>query len=184
MRSSRHNAERQKDAHASSKHELPHEDDHQQSRSQGKPRDESENIHRTVDSEQTTSIAAPITHETVNPHVHEIKEERITREIHTHDVYHRVQPVIDVEIKPTRHLVPDGKGRLVEVAEKDLPDCTGTNQEWYIAKRIAHGDQSASRDPPELARAKNEGEKKFTTAEGIERTETTVVHPPTLEAQG
>ncbi|KAK3690433.1 hypothetical protein B0T22DRAFT_463592 [Podospora appendiculata] len=179
MRSARHNADRQKDA--SSKHEV--HDDHEESYSQGKTLDESGNVKRTVDSEQTTSVVAPVTHETVNPHVHEIKEERITREIHTHDVYHRVQPVIEVEIKPTRHLVPDGKGRLMEVAEKDLPDCTGKNQEWYIAKRIAHGDQSASRDPPELARAKNEGEKTFTTAEGIERTETTVVHPPTLEAQ-
>ncbi|KAI1469513.1 uncharacterized protein F4812DRAFT_470432 [Daldinia caldariorum] len=60
----------------------------------------------TVDTDQTITYAPAVTHETIRPHVHEIMEEQIYREIHNHDVYHRIQPVYDVEILPARHFVP------------------------------------------------------------------------------
>lgn len=45
-------------------------------------------------------------HETILPTVHHIRHEEITREIHTHDVYHRQLPIIDVQVLPARHFVP------------------------------------------------------------------------------
>ncbi|KAK9420444.1 hypothetical protein SUNI508_06440 [Seiridium unicorne] len=90
----------------------------------------------TVDTDQTTTHRpaprAAVVHETVRPHVHEIIEERIHRDIHTHDHYHYIQPVYELELLPARHFVPDPEGRLVEVSESDLPDCTGANQKWAI----------------------------------------------------
>ncbi|KAI1799462.1 hypothetical protein F4811DRAFT_568198 [Daldinia bambusicola] len=88
----------------------------------------------TVDTDQTVTYAPAVTHETIRPHVHEIMEEQIYREIHNHDVYHRIQPVYDVEILPARHFVPGPEGRLVEVPESSLPECTGLNQKWHVSK--------------------------------------------------
>lgn len=62
-------------------------------------------------------------------------EEQITRDIHTHDHYHYIQPVYELEVLPARHFLEDAEGGLVEVTEADLPDCTGENQRWAIAER-------------------------------------------------
>ena len=40
------------------------------------------------------------------PEVHHIRHEQVTREIHTHDVYHRELPIIDVQVLPARHVIP------------------------------------------------------------------------------
>ncbi|KAF3013541.1 hypothetical protein E8E14_009721 [Neopestalotiopsis sp. 37M] len=74
----------------------------------------------------------PVTHEVIRPHVHEIREEQIHREIHTYDHYHYVQPVYDIEVLPARHFAPAADGQLREVPAGDLPECTGTNQKWSI----------------------------------------------------
>ncbi|ETS81840.1 hypothetical protein PFICI_06842 [Pestalotiopsis fici W106-1] len=74
----------------------------------------------------------PVTHETVFPHVHEIREEQIYRDIHTYDHYHYVQPVYDLEVLPARHFAPAADGQLREVSARDLPECTGANQKWSI----------------------------------------------------
>ncbi|KAI8962149.1 hypothetical protein F5Y11DRAFT_366148 [Daldinia sp. FL1419] len=76
----------------------------------------------------------PVTHETIRPHVHEILEEQIHREIHNHDVYHRIQPVYEVEILPARHFIPGPDGGLIEVPEDSIPECTGMNQKWHVSK--------------------------------------------------
>lgn len=88
---------------------------------------------RTVDSYLTWIIA--VTHEVVQPQVHEIVEEQITRDFHTYDEYRYIQPVYELEILPARHFVEGVDGGLVEVSESDLPDCTGANQRWEIAER-------------------------------------------------
>lgn len=63
-----------------------------------------------------------MTHEHIIPKVHHVREEHITRDIHSHAVYHHVQPVIDVQVLPTKHYVPakDGSGALIEVDETQL----------------------------------------------------------------
>ncbi|KAI1384357.1 uncharacterized protein F4822DRAFT_445829 [Hypoxylon trugodes] len=88
----------------------------------------------TEDIDENVSYASVVTHETVHPQVHEILEEQIHRDVHNHDVYHRIQPVYDVEFLPARHFVPGPSGDLVEVSENDLPGCTGPNQRWYLDK--------------------------------------------------
>ncbi|KAI2464689.1 hypothetical protein F4781DRAFT_439324 [Annulohypoxylon bovei var. microspora] len=102
-------------------------------------------LSNTVDTDKTTSYAQAITHETVRPHIHEIKEEQIYRDTHTHDVYHRIQPVSDIEVLPARHFVLGSNSALVEVPEGDLPECTGLNQKWYIGEK-----------PPRIASSSSE----------------------------
>ncbi|OTA52640.1 hypothetical protein K449DRAFT_456421 [Hypoxylon sp. EC38] len=89
----------------------------------------------TVDTNETISYAPSVTHQTVRPQVHEIIEEQIHRDIHNHDVYHRIQPVYDVEVLPTRHFVPDPNGCLVEISEDDLPERTSPNQRRLAGAR-------------------------------------------------
>jgi hypothetical protein len=120
-----------------------------------------------------------VVHEVVKPHEHEIIEERVYREIHNHDVYHRVQPVLQTEILPARHYVHDANGSLVEITEDQIPHRTGEFQQWYIGKM----DSPAVQAPRLLQITKPTVVKdiKYTTPEGFERRETTIVHPPELE---
>ncbi|KAI0845944.1 hypothetical protein F5Y00DRAFT_272608 [Daldinia vernicosa] len=89
----------------------------------------------TVDTDETVTYAPAVTHETIRPQAHEILEEQIYRDIHNHDVYHRIQPVYEVEILPARHFVPGPDGGLVEVPQGSIPECTGVNQKWHVSKR-------------------------------------------------
>ena len=125
-----------------------------------------------------------VIHENVTQDVHHIREEVITREIHTHDNYHRILPIVDVEVLPPRHFLPVEGGGLVEVSASEVP---GRGQNWVIAETASKipSDQAApqgrrkftARDFPG-----NEGEfKKYVTPEGVERTEQTWVHYPELE---
>ncbi|KAI1102556.1 hypothetical protein F4804DRAFT_260798 [Jackrogersella minutella] len=108
-----------------------------------------ERITNNTDTDTTKSYAQAVTHETICSHVHEITEEHVYREIHNHDVYHRIQPVYDVEILPARHFVLDPDGGLVEVSEDDLPDCTGLNEKWYVGKKVPRVVPSSSKDEEE-----------------------------------
>ena len=63
-----------------------------------------------------------VVQEKVIEKVHHKREEVITRDIHTHDVYHHILPVIDVEILPTRHYLQVEGGDLVEVGADEVPD--------------------------------------------------------------
>ncbi|KAG9808051.1 hypothetical protein KCU68_g21667, partial [Aureobasidium melanogenum] len=96
------------------------------------------NLENTVDTDVTETWAPAVTHETVQPQVHHIREEVITREIHNHDVYHRILPIIDIEVLPARHFVPTGNGdELMEISEDEIPGRTGYNQQWFIGEMLS-----------------------------------------------
>lgn len=126
-------------------------------------------------------------HETVRKEVHNVRQEVITREIHNHDVYHRILPVIDVEVLPTRHFLPVEGGGLVEISAAEVP---GRGNKWVVAETASKipSDQPAPIRPSRFtAREFQETEgdaKKYMTPEGFERTEETWVHPPELETGG
>ncbi|KAH9989364.1 hypothetical protein F4779DRAFT_638102 [Xylariaceae sp. FL0662B] len=138
------------------------------------------NLSDTVDADQVTSYAPAATHTTVRPYVREIKEEQIYREIHNHDVFHRIQPVYELEVLPTRHFVPGPDSSLIEVSGDNLPNCTSTSQRWFVAEKPAESAQPSSKEPPKTSTARD-AVAKYITPEGFERIETTIVHTPTLE---
>ncbi|PVH77233.1 hypothetical protein DL98DRAFT_656900 [Cadophora sp. DSE1049] len=96
-------------------------------------------LSNTVDTDVTTKTLPAVTHEHVTPVRHEIREERIIREIHTHEVRHHILPVLETEFLPTKHYVqsPDGN-TLVEIPESQVPKhkITGSmNRTWSLSKR-------------------------------------------------
>lgn len=102
-------------------------------------------------------------------------------------MYHRILPVIDVEVLPPRHFLPVEGGGLVEIHSSEVP---GRGQNWVIAE-TASKIPSDQRAPTATNRFSardfvgNEGNpKRYITAEGVERTEETWVHPPELETGG
>ena len=128
-----------------------------------------------------------LVHETVRPEVHHIREEHITREIHNHDIYHRILPIIDVEVLPPRHFLPVEGGGLVEISADEVP---GRGKHWVVAETASKisSDQPAPRTTNRFSAREfigSEGDsRRYITPEGYERTEDTWVHPPELEVGG
>lgn len=135
------------------------------------------NLTNTVDTDVTVKQAPAVVHETIIPEVLNIREEKIEREIHTYDVFHRIQPIIDVEVLPPRHFIPVEGGGLREVSADDLPGQTG---HWGIVETVTKEPPVAQRPPPPPAAPEKISEKTYVTEDGILRTETTWKHPPTL----
>ncbi|KAL8692719.1 MAG: hypothetical protein Q9218_002308 [Villophora microphyllina] len=141
----------------------------------------------TYDTEVVEKVAPAVVHETVHKDVHHLREEVITREIHTHDVYHRILPVIDVEVLPPRHFLPVEGGGLVEISGKEVP---GRGKNWVIAETASKipSDQTAPSQQRIFSARQFPGREgdavRYRTSEGHERTEETWVHPPELETGG
>ncbi|KAL2039811.1 hypothetical protein N7G274_007211 [Stereocaulon virgatum] len=152
------------------------------------PRDAQEVINRskndTYDTLVTEKVAPAVVHETVHRDIHHVREEQITRDIHNHDVYHRILPVIDVEVLPPRHFLPVEGGGLVEISASEVP---GRGNNWVIAETASKipSDQAAPRAARQFTAREFSGREgdslKYTAPEGHVITEQTWVHPPELE---
>ncbi|KAF1349093.1 hypothetical protein BDV97DRAFT_355002 [Delphinella strobiligena] len=139
-------------------------------------------LQNTVDTTVNEKWAGAVTHNTVNREIHHIREEQITREIHYHHVYHRILPIIDIEVLPTRHFVPDGKGGLTEISEHEIPGQTGPYRpKWVIAETVSSGEVEPRRFTARQFHGTEGDYKEYISPEGIPTTETTWVHPPVLE---
>ena len=149
----------------------------------------------TADTTVAEKFLPAVTHETVHKEIHHIREEHITREFHNHDVFHRVLPVIDVEVLPPRHFLPVEGGGLMEVDEDEIPG-RANKQNWVIAETISKprppftskfGGESSYKPRQFTAREFHGTEgsrKKYRAPEGHKKTERTWVHPPELETVG
>ena len=87
---------------------------------------------RTENTTMYERWAPAVTHETITRKIHEICEQRLDKEIHVYHGYHRIQPIVDVEILPARHFVPV-EGGYAEISEKDLPPGRPDAQ-WIISE--------------------------------------------------
>lgn len=143
-------------------------------------------LRNTEDTTVDENWAPAVTHEVVNKDIHHIREEEITRDIHTHDVYHRILPIHDVEVLPARHFVPDGKGGLVEISKDEIPGRAGDEQKWQIVETVSKG--NVTKEPRRFTAREFPGAegdyKEYISPEGVPRTETTWVHPPEVEEYG
>lgn len=147
-------------------------------------------LRNTVDETYDERYAPAVTHETIVQDVHEIREEVITREIHHHEVFHRILPVIDIEVLPARHFIPI-EGGLVEVAEEEVPGGAGRAaakaMQEAASKMLPQTSATSGQARSFSARTfeASEGDSKaYVTPEGVNRTDTTWVHPPTIETGG
>lgn len=140
------------------------------------------------DSKDTTvhEVWAPaVTHETITHPVHEIREERITREIHEDHVYHRILPITDVQVLPARHFVRTDSGlKEMKIEEKVLGRARKQAQR-LVDKGFSRHDANDTFVPKQFTARKFEGTdgdyKESNTPDGYTQTERWWVHPPTLE---
>ncbi|PQE31123.1 Alcohol dehydrogenase protein [Rutstroemia sp. NJR-2017a WRK4] len=88
----------------------------------------------TVDTDVTTRTLPAVVHEHITPTRHEIIQKRITREIHHHDVYHRILPVIDTEVLPPRHYVYGPDGRTLHEIPEALVRARTHARNWQIVE--------------------------------------------------
>jgi hypothetical protein len=104
----------------------------------------------------------------------------VFREIHNYEYFHRIQPVMMTEVLPPRHWIPNPEGEgLIEISADELPARTGDNRWWSVVQHespySAQKTQMKWRTEPEIIERGI-----TTTAEGFERRETIIIHPPTL----
>ncbi|XPS74857.1 hypothetical protein M3J07_006950 [Ascochyta lentis] len=137
-------------------------------------------LRNTIDTDGDIKWAPAVTHEVIKPHQHEIVQQKIYREIHNYEHFHRIQPVMMTEVLPPRHWIPNPKGEgLIEISADELPARTGENRWWSICEHSSpYALQKTShkyRTEPEIIEAGT-----FMTEEGFERKETIIIHPPTL----
>lgn len=60
-----------------------------------------------------------MTHKVIQQDIRNIRQEHVTRDVHSYDVYHRVLPVIDVEVLPARHYMHHPDGTCEEISAPD-----------------------------------------------------------------
>ncbi|RMY96969.1 hypothetical protein D0862_08305 [Hortaea werneckii] len=146
-------------------------------------------LNNTEDSTLHEKWAPAVTHETVREDVHNIREEVITREIHNHHVFHRVLPIVDIEVLPARHFVPM-EGGYAEISEDEVPGRAGKNAQWAIAETMSKmlPESKTTSTPLNFTASRFEGseydDKEYVGEDGIKRTEQWWVHPPTIENGG
>lgn len=146
-------------------------------------------LSNTVDTTVHEKWAPAVTHEVVNKHHHHIREEVITRQIHTHDVYHRILPIIDIQVLPTRHFVlHPTTGEKIEISEDQVPGRTRANVNWVIAETVTKMTPPEGNLKEALRRfsarefGPEEGETRhWIEKDGVRKSERTWVHPPELD---
>jgi hypothetical protein len=94
-------------------------------------------VKREPDTVSVHEYHAPaVTHEIISKERHETRQQVITREVHDYHIYHRILPIIDIEVLPARHFVPVQSG-YVEIDEEELPGRTRDKVNWAIAEMVS-----------------------------------------------
>lgn len=145
-------------------------------------------LNNTADTIVEERIAPAAVVETVNKEIHHIRHEQIIQEIHDHEVFHRILPIIDVEVLPARHFVPSRDGTLVEVPESALPGrAIDSVHNWVIAETVSKIPSTAPppSQPRQFTARKFEGTdgdyREWVTDDNVKHSETTWVHPPVAD---
>lgn len=153
------------------------------------------NLTNTEDTTVHTTSAPAVVHETVRVDTHEIVTERVEREIHTHDVYHRILPIVDIEVLPPRHFVQTPAGGRYEISADKVPGGAAQNLNLQRVIQEAVDRELARLYPPQS------GPRRFTALEfdprgtvgdfregvgenGCHFSEQTWVHPPVIDMGG
>lgn len=113
--------------------------------------------------------------------MHHIREECITREIHHHDIFHRILPIRDIQVLPARHYKLE-EGRLVELGRHEIPP--GQAGDWVIMETLSKDDGAPLERRRFTAREfpGTQGDAvQYVTPQGYPRSEQTWVHYPVLE---
>ncbi|PPJ50457.1 hypothetical protein CBER1_06757 [Cercospora berteroae] len=134
------------------------------------------------DSEETHTavIWSPaVTHEKHVVQPIEIVQRAVSRDVHNHHHVHRVLPVIDLEVLPARHFVPDGRGGYLEITEEEIPGGKPSGLDNLITEAVSKSSPRQGAVLPNVASP--------TRRDGSSSNGTTVVnqmHRPWLHSPG
>lgn len=78
-------------------------------------------VSSTTDTHLHTKYAPVETKGVVKPTMHEIRQERTTREIHHHDIFHSILPIMGAEVLPARHFLRSSNGNVKGVSAGAIP---------------------------------------------------------------
>ncbi|KAK3703222.1 hypothetical protein LTR37_014562 [Vermiconidia calcicola] len=146
-------------------------------------------LSNTEDTTVYERIAPAIVHENVRHDVHEIREERFTREIHEDHIFHRILPIEDIQVVPPRHFAYVN-GTIEEIHPADKGGRAGKHAQRVLQKAFTN---ISLRDdhtyaPRQFSARKFEGGegdyKESVSSDGVVQSEQTWVHPPRLETGG
>lgn len=125
-------------------------------------------------------------HDTIRPEIHHVRHEHTQRDIHNHEVHHRVLPIKEVQVLAAKHYAPVGsRGELVEIDESQVPHLADrdrrfpVNDSGHVVSMGPIGDHErfTTKDL-----SSGEGEhKEYVNQRGVPTTETTWIHQPTLD---
>jgi hypothetical protein len=161
----------------------------------------------SIDTDVNVRWAPAVTHETVRPQIRNVREEQVTRAIHNHDVFHRILPIKQVEVLPARHFRRSpSTGDLKEIP---APKASHKQQNWQVVEtspgrsslqpmgsppystqalqgndekdELSEEDGVTRADTPRSLTIQQGAHKEYVGEDGIPRTETTWIHPPTIE---
>lgn len=142
------------------------------------------NLNNTAETHIYEKIAPAVTKEVIIPTIREIRQKHITREIHHHDVFHRILPIRQTEILPARHWMQlsDGTRRAIPASAAPV----GSTSRLILETRT---DPDAPALAPRKFTACNlaslpQDFKNRVDADGVIRSHTTWIHPPVLQTGG
>lgn len=144
-------------------------------------------LSNTEDTHIDTKWSPAVTHENRTVNTHEIIQHAITREIHNHHIFHRILPIMDIEVLPARHFVPTDDGGLAEIAAEDAPVDSTERLQQLISEAVASmlPQTEEPNGPRQFSARPFEGSdgdfREYTTTDGIKRTEQWWVHPPSVD---
>lgn len=84
-----------------------------------------------------TTWAPSVTRHIIRHDVHELRREHITHEFHQDEYQHRILPVIETEILPSRHFIQLDGGGLEEISEDEIPDELPVDLQERISRAAA-----------------------------------------------
>ena len=140
-------------------------------------------LNNTEDTHTAVIWSPAVTHETRIVQPIEVVQRAVSRDVHNHHIIHRVLPVVDCQVLPARHFVPDGRGGYVEISEDQIPGGKPDSLDRLIAEAVTKSTSSQEGGvvPPTFtsqAREDKSRRKERVSKEGKLETEQWWMHTP------
>jgi len=142
------------------------------------------NLTNTKETHIYETVAPAATKHLITPTMREIRTEVVTKEIHHHDVFHRILPIRHVELLPARHFMQNADGSVREIAASSVPAGAASR---LVLERVETR-EDAPYTPRKFTASTLEGfpqdYAERVDPDGVTRSHTTWIHPPRLQHMG
>ncbi|KAM3424321.1 hypothetical protein BST61_g11142 [Cercospora zeina] len=133
------------------------------------------------DSEETHTAVIwqpAVTHEKHVVQPVEIVQRAVSRVVHNHHHVQRVLPVLDLEVLPARHFVPDGRGGYLEITEEEIPGGKPAGLEHLISEAVSKSSPRHGAVLPQAASPPRRDESRSSGPSSVNQTHRPWLHSP------